>query len=258
MYLYFRCYIDKGAVFVDYKQFFDQLNGKKIAMCGIGVSNTPLILKFLDMGARVFACDRRSRDLIGPVADELEAKGAELKLGSDYLKNLEVDMVFRTPGMHPNIPALKALRESGAEVTSEMEVFFELCPCTILAVTGSDGKTTTTTLIAELLKAQGHTVHLGGNIGKPLLSEAGEMKETDVAVLELSSFQLMGMAYSPMVSAITNLTPNHLCKAVYSFYGFVYGKHNCVFSSLFLRSQFQPMAACLMNIILKLLKVIFL
>jgi UDP-N-acetylmuramoylalanine--D-glutamate ligase len=112
--------------------------------------------------------------------------------------------------MHPGNPALEALRQGGAEVTSEMEVFFEVCPCRILAVTGSDGKTTTTTLISEMLKAAGHIVWLGGNIGTPLLPLVRQMKQTDLAVVELSSFQLMDMRRSPSVAVVTNLAPNHL------------------------------------------------
>ena len=195
---------------MDCKQFFEQLNGKRIAMCGIGVSNTPLIIKFLERGARVFACDRRSRDLIGPIADELEAKGAELKLGSDYLKNLEVDMIFRTPGMHFNLPELEKARDNGIAVTSEMEMFFELCPATIFAVTGSDGKTTTTTLIAEMLKAEGKNVYVGGNIGTPLLPEIEKITAEDFVVVELSSFQLISMRKGPDVAVVTNVAPNHL------------------------------------------------
>ncbi len=195
---------------MDCKQFFETLNGKKIAMCGIGVSNTQLILKFLEQGARVFACDRRSRDQIGPVADELEAKGAELRLGSDYLKNLEVDMVFRTPGMHFNLPELEKARDNGIAVTSEMEIFFELCPATIFAVTGSDGKTTTTTLIAEMLKAEGKNVFVGGNIGTPLLPEIEKITADDYVVVELSSFQLISMRKGPDVAVVTNVSPNHL------------------------------------------------
>ena len=118
--------------------------------------------------------------------------------------------MFRTPGMHPDIPALKALRESGAQITSEMEVFFTLCPCKIIGVTGSDGKTTTTTLIAELLKAAGKTVWLGGNIGTPLLPLCQQMQADDYAVVELSSFQLIDMRHSPDVAVVTNLAPNHL------------------------------------------------
>ena len=140
----------------------------------------------------------------------LEELGMELRLGPGYLDGLEADVVFRTPGMHPAHPALQALRARGAVVTSEMEVFFQVCPCPILAVTGSDGKTTTTTLIAEMLKADGKRVWLGGNIGRPLLPEVEHMTPSDWAVVELSSFQLMDMDRSAQVAVVTNLAPNHL------------------------------------------------
>ena len=195
---------------MDFRQFWDQIEGKKIAMCGIGVSNTPLILQFLEKGARVIACDRRSREKIGEQADFIENAGAELRLGDNYLDNLEVDIIFRTPGMSFYLPELCEARKNGIAVTSEMEVFFDLCPATIIAVTGSDGKTTTTTLIAEMLKAAGKTVHLGGNIGRPLLPEVDSMKPEDFAVVELSSFQLISMRKSPDVSVVTNIAPNHL------------------------------------------------
>lgn len=195
---------------MDCKQFFEKIQGKRIAMCGIGVSNTPLIEKFLKMGARVVACDRRSRDQIGELADSLEAQGAELRLGSNYLENLEVDMIFRTPGMQFDLPELKKARANGIAVTSEMEVFFDLCPATIFAVTGSDGKTTTTTLISEMLKAEGKNVFIGGNIGKPLLPEIENITEDDFVVVELSSFQLISMRKGPDVAVVTNVAPNHL------------------------------------------------
>ncbi len=179
-------------------------------MCGIGISNTPLILNFLEKGARVYACDKRSREQIGEMADRLEAAGAELRLGENYLENLEVDIIFRTPGMSFYLPELSAARKKGIAVTSEMEVFFDLCPATIFAVTGSDGKTTTTTLIAEMLKAQGKTVHVGGNIGNPLLPEIDNIKPEDFVVVELSSFQLISMRKSPDVAVVTNVAPNHL------------------------------------------------
>lgn len=195
---------------MDCKQFFDSINNKRIAMCGIGISNTPLVLKFLSMGARVFACDRRERAAIGELADRLEQAGAELRLGEDYLKNLEVDVIFRTPGMNFNLPELSEARHKGIAVTSEMEVFFDLCPATIFAVTGSDGKTTTTTLIAKMLEAAGKKVHVGGNIGRPLLPELDNIKPEDFVVVELSSFQLISMRKSPDVAVITNVAPNHL------------------------------------------------
>ena len=195
---------------MDCKKFFEQIKGKKIAMCGIGVSNTPLILDFLSKGAKVYACDRRSRELIGDLADTLENAGARLKLGDDYLDNLEVDIIFRTPGMSFNLPELEAARKKGIAVTSEMEVFFDLCPATVFAVTGSDGKTTTTTLIAKMLEAEGKKVIVGGNIGKPLLPEIENITAEDFVVAELSSFQLISMRKSPDVAVVTNVAPNHL------------------------------------------------
>ncbi len=195
---------------MDCKEFFDKLNGKKIAMCGIGISNTPLILSFLQKGARVFACDRRSREQIGELADKLENAGAELKLGENYLDDLEVDIIFRTPGMSFNLPELEKARKRGIAVTSEMEVFFDLCPATIFAITGSDGKTTTTTLISKMLEADGKKVFVGGNIGKPLLPEIENIRPEDFVVVELSSFQLISMRKSPDVAVVTNVEPNHL------------------------------------------------
>ncbi len=195
---------------MDCKQFFEQIKGKKIAMCGIGVSNTPLILDFLKKGAKVYACDRRSREMIGEIANELENAGAELCLGDGYLDDLEVDIIFRTPGMSFNLPELEAARKKGIAVTSEMEVFFDLCPATLFAVTGSDGKTTTTTLISKMLEAEGKKVFVGGNIGKPLLPEIENITADDFVVVELSSFQLISMRKSPDVAVVTNLAPNHL------------------------------------------------
>ncbi len=195
---------------MDYKQFFSQIKDKKIAMCGIGVSNTPLILMFLKQGAHVVACDRRTREQIGEVASELEVAGAELKLGDGYLENLDVDIIFRTPGMNFNLPELESARQRGIVVTSEMEVFFDLCPATIFAITGSDGKTTTTTIIAKMLEAQGKRVFVGGNIGKPLLPEIENITADDFAVVELSSFQLISMRKGPNVAVVTNVEPNHL------------------------------------------------
>lgn len=195
---------------MDCKKFFEQIKGKKIAMCGIGVSNTPLILDFISKGAKVYVCDRRSRELIGELADKLEAAGARLKLGEGYLDNLEVDIIFRTPGMSFNLPELEAARKKGIAVTSEMEVFFDLCPATVFAVTGSDGKTTTTTLIAKMLEAEGKRVFVGGNIGKPLLPEIENINPDDFVVAELSSFQLISMRKSPDVAVVTNVAPNHL------------------------------------------------
>ena len=183
---------------------------RTIVVLGLGVSNRPLVRLLLENGCHVIGCDRTPREKLDAEVLDLEAKGAELRVGDGYLDNLPADLVFRTPGMHPNTPALAALRQRGAEITSEMEIFFEVCPCTLLAVTGSDGKTTTTTLIAKMLQAAGKTVWLGGNIGTPLLPQVNEMHPEDYAVVELSSFQLMDMRRSPHVAVVTNLAPNHL------------------------------------------------
>ena len=189
--------------------YFTALQSKRIIVLGLGVSNRPLVRLMLRYGCTVVGCDRTPREKLDEEVLELERLGCELRLGDTYLDNLAGDMVFRTPGMHPDNPALNALRASGAEVTSEMDVFFKLCPCTTIAVTGSDGKTTTTTLIAEMLKAAGKTVWLGGNIGTPLLPLLDEMQAEDFAVVELSSFQLMDMQHSSHIAVVTNLAPNH-------------------------------------------------
>ena len=190
--------------------YFTALQGKRLIVLGLGVSNRPLVRLMLRYGCTVIGCDRTPREKLDAEVLELEEKGCELRLGDTYLENLSGDVVFRTPGMHPDNPALVGLREAGAEVTSEMEVFFTLCPCTTIAVTGSDGKTTTTTLISEMLKAAGKTVWLGGNIGTPLLPKLDEMSADDFAVVELSSFQLMDMQHSSHIAVVTNLAPNHL------------------------------------------------
>lgn len=192
------------------EQFFHSIQGKTVTFCGIGRSHMPLIRLFQEKGALVSARDKRSLEELGENGKILESLGVRLILGEGYLQDLNEDVIFRTPGMRYHLPELEAARKRGAAVTSEMEVFFQLCPCKIYAVTGSDGKTTTTSIIAELLKAQGKTVHLGGNIGKPLLPEIESIQPEDCAVVELSSFQLISMRESPDVAVVTNLSPNHL------------------------------------------------
>ena len=190
--------------------YFENLKGKRVLVLGVGVSNRPLVRLLLRYGVDVTCCDKTPREKLDAEVLDLEARGAKLHLGEAYLDGLEGDVVFRTPGLHPDTPQLKALREAGAVVTSEMEAFFAVCPAPIIAVTGSDGKTTTTTLISELLKKQGYKVWIGGNIGTPLLDRADEMEPEDKVVLELSSFQLMYFPFSAHVAVITNLSPNHL------------------------------------------------
>ena len=193
-----------------FESYFTALQGKSIVVLGLGVSNRPLVRLLLEFGCRVTGCDKTPREKLDAEVLELERLGCALRLGDTYLDNLTADVVFRTPGMHPDTPALAALRQQGAEVTSEMDVFFHLCPCKIIGVTGSEGKTTTTTLIAKMLEAAGKRVWLGGNIGTPLLPLCRQMQKTDFAVVELSSFQLMDMRRSADIAVVTNLSPNHL------------------------------------------------
>ncbi len=191
--------------------YFESLKGQSIAVIGMGTSNTPLIRMLLRSGLKVTVCDRSPRERVEEQAAELESLGARLQLGEDYLNKLHrFDLIFRTPGLSPNTPELRQAVERGSQLTSEMELFFRLCPCPIIGVTGSDGKSTTTTLIGEFLKEAGFHVFVGGNIGRPLLPDVASMTAEDMAVVELSSFQLMTMDQSPQVAVFTNLSPNHL------------------------------------------------
>ena len=193
-----------------FSTYFENIRGKSVAVLGLGVSNRPLVRLLLEFGCMVSGGDRTERENLDAEVLELESMGCKLYLGENFHENMTAEVAFRTPGMHPQAPAVVALRDKGATITSEMEAFFEVCPCDIIAVTGSDGKTTTTTLISEMLKAEGKTVWLGGNIGTPLLPLVRQMSKNDVAVVELSSFQLMDMKHSPRIAVVTNLAPNHL------------------------------------------------
>ena len=194
--------------------FFNNLKGKSVALLGIGVTNMPIAKMLLKRGVDVTVCDRRDADKMGSdyLRDigEFIRLGAKFKLGEDYLKDLRADVIFRTPGMKFYLPELCEYRRQGVVVTSEMEVLFDLCPAKIVAVTGSNGKTTTSSVIAGMLSKAGKTVWLGGNIGKALLPDVGRMTPDDYVVAELSSFQLISMRRSPDVAVITNLSPNHL------------------------------------------------
>lgn len=191
-------------------EFKYNVAGKNITVIGIGISNLPLIKYLVSLGANVTACDRRSAEDLGKNYTELEKLGIKFNLGDGYLNNLSGDMIFKTPGMRYDVPELLKAKENGSIVTSEMEVFFEVCPSHIIAVTGSDGKTTTTTLIHKMMTDAGYKTWLGGNIGNPLLTDTEKMKENDWVILELSSFQLHTMRKSPEIAVITNISPNHL------------------------------------------------
>jgi UDP-N-acetylmuramoylalanine--D-glutamate ligase len=195
--------------------FKNMLRDKKVAVLGVGISNRPLIRYIANLGAKITAFDMLEQDdpVLTRTREAFAAEGItpEWSVGANYLEGLKgFDIIFRTPKMRWDIPELLAERERGAVITSEMEVFMELCPARMFGITGSDGKTTTTTLISLILKQAGYTVHLGGNIGTPLLDRIDSIQADDMVVLELSSFQLMSMRKSTDVAIITNVTPNHL------------------------------------------------
>lgn len=192
------------------------LTGKRCAVLGLGISNLPLIDFLLAHGAVVSARDCKAIDERDARVAAWRARGVEFVTGEGYLDDLHADCIFRSPGIRPDLPSIRTAVADGAVLTSEMELFFALCPAKLFAVTGSDGKTTTTTLTYKLLEAEaqkagrGQRVFVGGNIGSPLLPRLGEMRACDFAVVELSSFQLMTMTRAAWVSAIANISPNHL------------------------------------------------
>ncbi len=193
-------------------EFNNYIRGKKVAVLGIGVSNIPLIDYLYKHNSKVTLFDKKEKDKIDKdIINKINYYGMELSLGEGYLKNLNgFDIIFRSPSMRPDTPEIINELERGAILTSEIELVVEMCPGTVIGVTGSDGKTTTTSLIYEILKANGKKCYLGGNIGIPLFTKLEEMEKEDYVVLELSSFQLMTMKVSPKISVITNITPNHL------------------------------------------------
>lgn len=191
-----------------FELFLDKMSGETVDIIGVGVSNSPLIKLLANNGAKVRAFDQN----VNIELSEFDGLDIEFVLGGDYLEKLDGKYIFRTPGMHPLEPQLVKAEKNGSIITSEMEIFFEVCPCKMIAITGSDGKTTTTTLIYEILKNQGYNCHLGGNIGAPLLCDTPSIKPDDICVVELSSFQLQTMNIAPGVAVITNITPNHLDK----------------------------------------------
>lgn len=191
--------------------FFQSIKDKTVAFVGVGVTNNDLIKLFARRGIDTYALDQRTEDKHDRhLLQEFRDLRVTLRLGTSYLNNVNADIIFRAPGMYFYHPEIATLRKHGKIVTSEMEVFFDICPCPIIAVTGSDGKSTTATLIAEMLKTEGKTVHLGGNIGIPMLANVFDIQREDFAVVELSSFQLLSMRNAPERSVVTNVEPNHL------------------------------------------------
>ena len=199
---------------VKLKAFENNIKGKRVAVVGLGVSNIPLIEYLHDLMAKVTVFDERDIEKLDKdIVEKINSYGFELVTGKNALHFLRgYNVIFRSPSCLPTTLQLMSEQKRGAIVTSEIEMLMNVCPCKIIGVTGSDGKTTTTTLIYEILKAGGYNCHLGGNIGIPLFTKVKDFKEDDIVVLELSSFQLMGMEISPDISVITNISPNHLDK----------------------------------------------
>ena len=195
----------------DFKEFKEFIKNKKVAVVGIGVSNIPLINFLLKLGAEVTAFDKKTKEDLGGVYDDFISKGVKMELGEHYLDNLTgFEVVFKTPSMRIDCDALVKVKNEGAYVTSEMEEFVRYCKGKVYAITGSDGKTTTTSIVAKLLEAEGYKTWVGGNIGTPLFANIEEIEDEHRVVLELSSFQLMTMNLPVDVAIVTNLTPNHL------------------------------------------------
>ena len=195
----------------DFEEFKSFIKGKKVAVVGIGVSNIPLINFLLTLGAAVTAFDKNTEEALGKVVADFKKKGVKLELGEGYLKKLTgFDVVFKTPSMRIDCDALVKAKKEGAYITSEMEEFVRYCKGKVYGITGSDGKTTTTSIIARLLEEQGYKTWVGGNIGNPLFSQIEEIKDEDRVVLELSSFQLMTMNVPVDIAVVTNVSPNHL------------------------------------------------
>ena len=191
------------------KEYASEYCKKSVGFVGMGVSNLPVIKLFIAAGAKCTVRDKNdlsSRDFY----NGLKNAGVEFIMGEGYLDNINESLLFLSPAVRPDLEGINAARLNGTRVTSEMEEFFRLCPCKKIAVTGSDGKTTTTTLIAKLLEAEGCKVWLGGNIGINLFATLDEIQTEDFAVIELSSFQLMKLSESPNVAVVTNVAPNHL------------------------------------------------
>ncbi len=194
--------------FSEFKKF---IKDKNVAVVGIGVSNIPLIDFLVGLGAKVTSFDKKNIEKLKEVVDKYQCKGVKFELGEGYLSNLHgFDVIFKTPSMRIDSKELTIAQNEGAYITSEMEEFLRYCPAKIYGITGSDGKTTTTSLVYSILSAAGFKTWVGGNIGTPLFTKIEEISPDDKVVLELSSFQLMTMDTSPEVALITNLSPNHL------------------------------------------------
>ena len=194
------------------KEFNEYIRFRKVAVIGLGVSNLPLLDYLYEKKAQVTVFDERTIDEISKeIIEKITTYDFNFSFGKNCLEKLKgFNIIFRSPSCLPTKPELQEEANRGAIVTTEVEMLMEMCPCKIIGVTGSDGKTTTTSMINAILQKAGYNTFLGGNIGTPLFTRLPEIKPDDIVVLELSSFQLMNMHVSPNIAVITNITPNHL------------------------------------------------
>lgn len=194
------------------EDFFKYIKNKNVAIIGLGVSNVPLLDYLNKLGAHITVFDKRNIEEIDKnIINKITKNNIETSFGEKNLEKLSgFDIIFRSPTCRADTPELEKEAKRGAKITSEIEMLLELCPGTVIGVTGSDGKTTTTSLIYEIVKKQHGKTYLGGNIGIPLFTKIEKMKPEDIIVLELSSFQLMNIKTSPKIAVITNISPNHL------------------------------------------------
>lgn len=193
-------------------EFNNYLKNRKVAIIGLGVSNIPLIDYLHNLQAKVTVFDDRNIENIPKdILDKITKYAFEFSFGENALSKLVgFDIIFRSPSCMPTKKELVEEAKRGAIVTSEIEMLMEMAPCKVIGITGSDGKTTTTSLIYAIVKEAGYNAYLGGNIGTPLFTKLENIQPEDIIVLELSSFQLMNMNISPDIAVITNVTPNHL------------------------------------------------
>lgn len=194
------------------EQFNKFTSGKKIAIIGLGVSNLPLLDYFHDLACRISIFDNRIKDeLDKDIIEKIDKYGIEYFGGENNLENLKgFDIIFRSPIVMPYRKEIKEEAERGALVTSEIEMVLKLTPSKVIGITGTEGKTTTTSIIYEIIKKAGYKCFLGGNIGKPIFTQIKDMRPEDIIVLEMSSFQLTNMDVSPQISVVTNIFPDHL------------------------------------------------
>jgi len=183
---------------------------QRVAIIGLGREGTALA-KFLSRhGAKVTVTDMKSEEALRDRIDELKELPIRYLLEGHPDELLDTDIIFVSPGVPRDIPILLEAQRRRVALSSETKLFFSLCRAPIIGITGSSGKTTTTSLVGETMRAAGYRTFVGGNIGSPMIGVVEDIEPLDKVVMELSSFQLEVLNQSPHIAAILNLSPNHL------------------------------------------------